>query len=612
MRWNCIKKIIPFLIILLLTLAIELFIFHFDVLMISPNDRVIDVTDNFSCNKNEMGGTIATIDIDKIYVNKLVVTYQSEKNVEVDIQYVEDDYYHKEMDSEWKDTFNKNLTQMVINFNNYMTKMEWTYTGDVTIEKVSIDNQIHFNIFRMVYIFMFMLVGYVLYRYYKSGASTKHLPVIYLILSLMIGGIMIFVQPNVAMYSWDEQIHFRESYRLFKREIKWEKNVQLLLETFPFYDINSMEEQLEQSRFLETQSSVDEIEKSSGFVPYNKVGYIFLGIGFQFADWLGLPFAVCFKLGKFMNLLGYSLIMSVAIWKTKVGKRILAVIALLPVSIFLACQYAYDPAVTAGLTLGIVYLLNALVDRDTGIDFKFVVIFLIAMLYACFIKAIYAPLMLLFLLIPNSQFKTKKTAIYTKVGIVIICMLVMSTFVLPTVTSTMGADSRGGNTSVVEQLQLVLSNPVGYILVLKDTMIKLFLDEFIGYGAIGMYAYLGYISDNIYLLMVLILLFVSITDTQKKQLKLGYRLWFLVFLIGTILLIWTAMYLAFTPVGENTINGVQPRYFIPLLFPLIICLDFRGVRNSISDKVYNTIVLGIPSLVILISIYQLFIIPFCW
>lgn len=47
-------------------------------------------------------------------------------------------------------------------------------------------------------------------------------------------------------------------------------------------------------------------------------------------------------------------------------------------------------------------------------------------------------------------------------------------------------------------------------------------------------------------------------------------------------MIWLALYLSFTPVGENEIRGVQARYYLPLIYMLFAllpwnkkCFDFK-------------------------------------
>ena len=46
--------------------------------------------------------------------------------------------------------------------------------------------------------------------------------------------------------------------------------------------------------------------------------------------------------------------------------------------------------------------------------------------------------------------------------------------------------------------------------------------------------------------------------------------WPILVSFGTILLIMTSMYLAFTPVGANRVNGAQFRYLIPLFLPVMM------------------------------------------
>ena len=50
---------------------------------------------------------------------------------------------------------------------------------------------------------------------------------------------------------------------------------------------------------------------------------------------------------------------------------------------------------------------------------------------------------------------------------------------------------------------------------------------------------------------------------------------------GVLVLIWTALYLAFTEVGEVVIKGVQGRYYIPLLLPLFwFFIQIRFIQNG--------------------------------
>ena len=50
----------------------------------------------------------------------------------------------------------------------------------------------------------------------------------------------------------------------------------------------------------------------------------------------------------------------------------------------------------------------------------------------------------------------------------------------------------------------------------------------------------------------------------------------IVMVFMSAVLIWTAMYVSFTPPGSAEIAGVQGRYFVPLMFPLYLALSGAG------------------------------------
>ena len=62
-----------------------------------------------------------------------------------------------------------------------------------------------------------------------------------------------------------------------------------------------------------------------------------------------------------------------------------------------------------------------------------------------------------------------------------------------------------------------------------------------------------------------------------------------------ICLVATSLYIAYTPVGYETIQGCQPRYIIPLLLPLLLVIASPGAFQKIKGKWYNTAILFVLS-----------------
>ena len=237
-------------------------------------------------------------------------------------------------------------------------------------------------------------------------------------------------------------------------------------------------------------------------------------------------------------------------------------------------------------------------------DFKTAIIMLASISYACFVKAIYAPFLLLALFVPKERFDNQKQSRLVKSGIIGVTILLLATFILPTISGTMESDSRGGNTSVSEQLSSIISNPIDYTKLLGNTAVAEFsdktLDSFSNYAYITNQATIN--STNFLYTLFILLLFVFLTDNNGNNLTKKQRSVTFIACLTTTLFIWTALYLSFTPIGSDSINGVQSRYFLPLLFPLLLCLQPKNIHNSIKPKIYNTIIIATPAIINLIMI----------
>ena len=74
--------------------------------------------------------------------------------------------------------------------------------------------------------------------------------------------------------------------------------------------------------------------------------------------------------------------------------------------------------------------------------------------------------------------------------------------------------------------------------------------------------------------------------------------------VCSVALVWLAMYLAFTPIGADAIEGVQARYFIPLLLPAAYTLWNNRIQIKVSKQRYYQIVLGAALALAGVCFYQ--------
>ena len=608
------RFLIPILISLGLSFLLEIF-FNINVLVLSNNNKGTINLNDYSIKTDEEK-TVVDIDIGSKYVNKLILNYNSEKDIDMVIKYKSKDKYGNKKVQSVTDRLDNEVNQQVTNINSNVSHItyEINSTNGINISKISINNNFKINYLRLIFVFDVLLLIYFIYLFIRKKLFYDKLHISFIIIGIFLGGLFIILEPSTTYYSWDDQIHFQNMLHLKGGNIKYNIGEFSMIDSSPVGrgSINSIEELENQNKYLSSRKISKFSVNTPHFITYNKVAYIPFSLAYYFLKFLGLPFVICFKFSKFFNLLLYLFVMSFSIKKSKVGKRIIFVIGLLPSTLFLATQFSYDPCVIAGITLSSVYLINWFSDKDSKIVFKDLLIYLIALCCACFTKAIYIPLLFLFLLIPNDRFDSKKQAKIVKVIMLIIFFFILSTFILPSnFSSSNGGDLRGGFVNTGEQLKLILTHPFGYLDVVKNAVLPQMFTKLIGIEALDNYAYLGQSSNNVYYLTLLLLLFVGFFDNKNNNLENKNKILAIITLLLIVILIWTALYLSFTPVGLNTINGVQARYFIPLLLLLFISLQNHKIGINISDHQFNIIIVICTVVINIISIYQLLLLPFC-
>jgi len=167
----------------------------------------------------------------------------------------------------------------------------------------------------------------------------------------------------------------------------------------------------------------------------------------------------------------------------------------------------------------------------------------------------------------------------------------MASFVLPVIISPAETnDIRGGNTSEAGQIPYILSDIPRFIDMMVYSIRTTFAGFTIGASVYGSVGHLG--LEMLGMILPLFVLAVIVSDEKYlddgtvagQRLTWPSRLWTLLMCLAVIGMVWVAMYLAFTPVGYNHVNGVQARYYIPLLLPIYLCLIPDRIRIPVEAK----------------------------
>ena len=444
-----------------------------------------------------------------------------------------------------------------------------------------------------ILIFAIVLCGKIAY---------KRVEVLFAAAALIMGLTYIMVSPRHLLVTWDDETHYLRSVSLADVFDNTKFNAEGL-----FYDsqpaaymytqgdltqeefkaiLDNVEYQYEQKRTDNRFGS----EVGKEFVAYTPAA-----IGIIMGKALRLSFFHTFLLSKMVILCTYVLLMYFAIKKLKNGKVLLAVIGLSTTTMFMASSMSYDFWVIGFTTLGYSFFISELQNRDKKLEYRNIIMMNICFLLGIAPKAIYFVIMFVLLFMPVDKFKDKKQRrIYYSI-IVGVAIFLMMTFLLPMLINSPGTgDSRGGSdVNSTEQIKYILSNPIEYsgtlLNFLKDYLNLDYASEFI-----SSMAYMGYgIGTAITLMLIAALMYI---DRGEEKVRMPYvRASYFFSAAVCVVLVATALYISFTAVGADYIAGCQPRYLLPLLFPMAYFIGVDGVTTKINKNAMAVAAVSIMS-----------------
>lgn len=296
-------------------------------------------------------------------------------------------------------------------------------------------------------------------------------------------------------------------------------------------------------------------------------------IGFTIARLLSLGYYPMLMIGRLCMLAFYVFAASWAIKKIPVGKMALFLTALLPMSLHLAASLSYDAVILALSMMAFSYITYLAYGEVEKVRRKEILTMLVlAVLLAPCKVGVYLPVLLLLLLVPNVKFGGGKQK--NRFFLLVLLASAVSCVLMNLPAFSLGAQSTRilndqGETLITSGW--ALRHPVE-VLKMMLTTVKRELFLWIR-GAIGnsLSWFTIHIRDWVVFGFGLCLLFAilkeegaePITPTLKQRLLLlvPVILCGMMFLFG--MLVW------WTPQGATVIEGVQGRYFIPMI-PLVL------------------------------------------
>ena len=458
-----------------------------------------------------------------------------------------------------------------------------------------------FNTFVKVFSIILLVIFFVINYLINNKIINKNN---ILILFLFYGIIFLFLMPPLV--EPDCTFHFFTSYRLSQYDITKtsndnQKKKMVMPKNIYCLNNNLFEGQnyLKSERFTSCIKSEDNKLMKLKYDTGDKyVAYLPAAISIKFVDLFTNSPMILYYLSKLIKFLISFVIVVYAYKILPKYKDIFLSVIFLPMFVQQITSFSYD---------GILNLLSLLVicllikfKHDKKIDQKELILYGICSYIIYVIKAPYVLIPLSIVIIDKKKFgKTNKDK-YIKILTMFILIVVISYLrskylsigVKPKIT-----ESEGSN------LMYLLHNPIKILSVIKNTYI--FRKDFYIYSLIGYFGSFAF-RLNSYLINSYLIIWLLLILNNKSNLKKKDRIITLSLMIILFVGIFASMYFGWSEYKLNYVEGVQGRYFIPLLLPVLYSIIPRKRVVDIKEESfyqYYSLILFIVLILLLVGFY---------
>ncbi len=501
------------------------------------------------------------------------------------------------------------------------TELKATELGIYTTEDGELLTQVHkyFNIFlKKYFFFMFVAVEvFAMLFYWMVFIKKCKIETIVLVSILFVGLIYNFlVLPYMAP---DERTHIDMTYR-YSNEllgIPYTGNEVTLAKRMDDTKIELVENPTLSNYYIVFNELLEGVEDDSLVVTNTTANtyapvfvYLPAVVGMTVARLLHFGTIPMLMLGRWCNLAFFALCIWWCMKKLPFGKMALAVIALFPMTIQQCNSFSYDAVITSVLFLFSTYIISMTYEEGPVKISDVAILSVLSALLVYGKSGVYLPICLAALLIPAKKFGSvwkKYVTAGSLMGIGLLSYINRNsgtvTQVLNTTAETSAVGATAGN-AVAQGYTIgyFLQNPWKLIQMLANTVAdkaEFYIESIVGQK-------MGWVEIEISRIVVIgfiMLFFVAMLKVrgEKQYVTGGQKWWISIVCLLSVGMILMGMLLTWTPFGYVSVEGVQGRYFTPLL--LLVSLLGRNNIVLLNENKDRAIFCGGMTLQLLAVIY---------
>ncbi len=338
--------------------------------------------------------------------------------------------------------------------------------------------------------------------------------------------------------------------------------------------VTSYEDSFRRVALTETEEEIDMIYSMATYAPICHMPQAF---GMFITRILGFGVSVQCYAARIVNMF---VAIALTYWAIKVvpfKKQVVFFLGLLPLTIMEYASMSSDALTISGCMFYIAYMLYLMYDENKkSINKKDVAVLIIMTFIVSLCKIVYVPLALLLFVLPKEKFSSLKSKRIITFGI-FISAIALNVIWLIYAAGFLTEANPGVNAG--EQVKYILTNPISYILILFRTINisnQTFILSLCGEG-LGHYNAQASVLFIFPCLVIFAMLFFVNEDKKRKEFDWKIKLICLFIFTSIVVLVYTSLYVAWTPLEYPLILGVQARYFLPVLLLTAIILDNRYI-----------------------------------
>lgn len=262
-------------------------------------------------------------------------------------------------------------------------------------------------------------------------------------------------------------------------------------------------------------------------------------------------------------------------------KNIIMFISLLPITLQSAISISADCMTIAAAILLISYTLY-LNHNDEKISKKEIGILFVLSTILSLCKIVYLPLCLFPIILNKNKFNSTKSK-YVILGLIALFVVIINFIWLKIASDYLLSIEGGANPS--EQIELIIHKPWIYLLAIYNTSVYNF--DYYLYTQLG--SSLGLFSitvSPIYIKLNLIILIMLLLFNNNVEVENGVKVSSILIYLIVLFLIYSSLYVQWTKVGSKIIDGIQGRYFLPILPLLFLSFNNESFKLK-NNKFFN-------------------------